>query len=174
MIFGNYKNYLRKETTKLYPNFYCGKLCNELCRGFHQIEQLFYLKFMFDKTDTIVLKQQVELKVLIELICVNSETINYLNPSFKKQIYPAGAMLRLPSEIVNDFLLNEKSNYTFIEMVDNKEILIDEERIVYRVQKGDYLGRIAKEHQVHVFEIKEWNNLKTTNLDIGDKLSFVC
>ena len=27
-----------------------------------------------------------------------------------------------------------------------------------------------KEHQVYIFEIKEWNNLKTTNLDIGDKL----
>ena len=38
------------------------------------------------------------------------------------------------------------------------------------MHKGDYLGRIAKDHNVHVFELKEWNNLKTTNLDIGDKL----
>ena len=42
--------------------------------------------------------------------------------------------------------------------------------VVYLVEKGDYLGKIAKEHQVYIFEIKEWNNLKTTNLDIGDKL----
>ena len=67
----------------------------------------------------------------------------------------------MPSEIVNDFLLNEQTNYAFIEMVENKEILINEERIVYRVKKGDYLGKIAKEHQVYIFEIKEWNNLKT-------------
>ena len=58
----------------------------------------------------------------------------------------------------------------FIEAVDNKEILIDEDRIVYIVHNGDYLGRIAKAHNVHVFEIKEWNKLKSANLDIGDKL----
>ena len=63
-----------------------------------------------------------------------------------------------------------ESNYIFIDAVDNKEILIDEDRIVYSVQKGDYLGRIAKEYGVHVYEIKQWNNLRTTDLDIGDKL----
>ena len=166
--FWKLQEHLRKETRNYIPTFIAVNYAMNYAEE-HQITTILP-EILFDKTDTIVLKQQVELKVLIELICVNSETINYLNPSFKKQIYPAGAMLRLPTEIVNDFLLNEKSNYTFIEMVDNKEILIDEERIVYRVQKGDYLGRIAKEYQVHVFEIKEWNNLKTTNLDIGDKL----
>jgi len=166
--FWKLQEHLRKETRNYIPTFIAVNYAMNYAEE-HQIIAILP-EILFDKTDTIVLKQQVELKVLIELICVNSETINYLNPSFKKQIYPAGAMLRLPTEIVNDFLLNEKSNYTFIEMVDNKEILIDEERIVYRVQKGDYLGRIAKEYQVHVFEIKEWNNLKTTNLDIGDKL----
>ena len=166
--FWKLREHLRKETRNYIPTFIAVNYAMNYAEE-HQITAILP-EILFDKTDTIVLKQQVELKVLIELICVNSETINYLNPSFKKQIYPAGAILRLPAEIVNDFLLNEKSNYTFIEMVDNKEILIDEERIVYRVQKGDYLGRIAKEYQVHVFEIKEWNNLKTTNLDIGDKL----
>jgi len=166
--FWKLQEHLRKETRNYIPTFIAVNYAMNYAEE-HQITTILP-EILFDKTDTIVLKQQVELKVLIELICVNSETINYLNHYFKKQIYPAGAMLRLPTEIVNDFLLNEKSNYTFIEMVDNKEILIDEERIVYRVQKGDYLGRIAKEYQVHVFEIKEWNNLKTTNLDIGDKL----
>jgi membrane-bound lytic murein transglycosylase D len=71
---------------------------------------------------------------------------------------------------VNDFKLNESTNYAFIDAVERKEILIDEERIVYRVHSGDYLGRIAREHNVHVFEIKEWNNLSSSKLDIGDRL----
>ena len=108
--------------------------------------------------------------MLSELLCVNSETINYLNPSYKKEVYPQGAVLVFPANTVNDFKLNEASNYAFVESVDKKEILIGEERIIYRVHKGDYLGRIAKEHKVHVFEIKEWNNLKSSKLDIGDKL----
>ena len=122
------------------------------------------------ETDTLTLKKQVELKTLTEMLCVNKQTINYLNPSYKKDIYPKGAILVLPVFAVNDFLYNEKTNYTFIDAVDKKEILIDEDRIVYHVHKGDYLGRIAKEHGVKVHEIKEWNNLTTTDLDIGDKL----
>jgi len=116
------------------------------------------------------LKKQVDAKTLKELLCVNLEVINYLNPSFKKNIYPEGAILTLPKETVDDFLLNEVANYLFIDMVKNKEVLIDEERIVYRVKQGDYLGKIAKQYQVYIFEIKEWNNLKSTKLSIGDEL----
>ena len=58
----------------------------------------------------------------------------------------------------------------FIDQVYNKEILINEKRIVYKVKKGDYLGRIANEFGVKVFELKRWNNLVDTDLDIGDKL----
>lgn len=166
--FWQLQDYLRKETRNYVPTFIAVNYAMNYAQ-FHNIE-IIEPEIFFDNTDTIVLKQQVNLKVLNEIMCINSETINYLNPSFKKQIYPAGATLTLPSEIANDFLLNEQTNYAFIEMVENKEILINEERIVYRVKKGDYLGKIAKEHQVYIFEIKEWNNLKTTNLDIGDKL----
>ena len=59
---------------------------------------------------------------------------------------------------------------SFIEMVASKEILIDEERIIYNVKKGDYLGKIAQENKIRVFQIREWNNLKSSKLDIGDKL----
>jgi len=124
-----------------------------------------------NETDTIILKSQVELKVLTELLCVNSEIINYLNPSYIKEIYPKDAILVLPADAVNDFKLNKTANYTFIDAVDKKEILINEERIIYRVHKGDYLGRIAKLHNVHVSQIIEWNNLKSSNLYIGDKLA---
>ena len=160
--------HLRRETRNYIPSFiavnYAMNYANE-----HGIA-IEKSKINFRKTDTITLKKQVELKVLIELLCVNSETINYLNPSYKKGVFPKGAILVFPSNNVYDFKLNESANYTFIDAVDKKEILIDEERVVYRVHQGDYLGRIAKEHNVHVFEIKEWNNLKSSNLDVGDKL----
>jgi len=125
---------------------------------------------IFDETDTLTLKREVEISTLSELLCVNQQTINYFNPSYKKSFFPKEAVLTLPANFVYDFKLNEMANYIFIDAVGNKEILIDEERIVYRVYKGDYLGSIAKAHDVNVFEIKEWNNLKSTLLDVGDKL----
>ena len=160
--------HLRKETRNYVPTFiavnYAMQYANE-----HDIA-IENPKIIFSDIDTLILKKEVELKVLTKLLCVNEQTINYLNPAYKKSIFPKGAVLTFPSNAVHDFKLNETTNYAFVDAVGNKEILIDEERIVYRVDKGDYLGRIAKAHNVHVFEIKEWNKLKSTKLDIGDKL----
>ncbi len=160
--------YLRKETRNYIPNFiavnYAMNFANE-----HGIETI-KSKIEYELTDTLTIKKQVDLKVLSEVLCVNKQTINHLNPSYKKNIFPKGSVLILPSFAVNDFLDNEVSNYNFIVAVENKEFLIEEERIVYIVRKGDYLGKIARDFGVHIFEIKNWNNLKSTNLDIDDKL----
>jgi len=160
--------HLRKETRNYVPIFiavnYVMEYANEHDIVFENP------KIYFEEIDTLILKKEVELKVLTELLCVNEQTISFLNPSYKKSIFPKGAVLIFPSNAVYDFKLNQAANYAFIDAVGNKEILIDEERIVYRVDRGDYLGRIAKAHNVHVFEIKEWNKLKSTKLDIGDKL----
>jgi membrane-bound lytic murein transglycosylase D len=160
--------HLRKETRNYVPTFiavnYAMQYANE-----HDIA-IENPEIIFNDIDTLILKKEVELKVLTELLCVNEQTINYLNPAYKKSIFPKGSVLTFPSNAVHDFKLNEITNYAFVDAVGNKEILIDEERIVYRVDKGDYLGRIAKAHNVHVFEIKEWNKLQSTKLDIGDKL----
>ena len=160
--------YLRRETRNYIPTFIAVNYAMNYVKEHGIIPQTTEIEV--GKTDTLTLKKQVDVKVLSEIICVNKETILYLNPAYKKDIFPNESVVVLPEFAANDFRFNEETNYTFIEAVDNKEILIDEERIVYRVNKGDYLGRIAKDHNVHVFELKEWNNLKTTNLDIGDKL----
>ena len=160
--------HLRKETRNYVPTFIAVNYAMQYAAE-HDIAFV-YPKINFEDIDTLILKKEVELKVLTELLCVNEQTINYLNPAYKKSIFPKGAVLTFPSNTVHDFKINETTNYAFIDAVGNKEILIDEERIVYRVDRGDYLGRIAKAHNVHVFEIKEWNKLKSTKLDIGDKL----
>jgi len=160
--------HLRRETRNYIPTFIAVNYAMNYAEE-HGIS-IQTTKIEVGITDTLTLKKQIELKVLAEMICVNEETILYLNPAYKKNIFPKESVVVLPEFAANDFKFNEETNYSFIESVNNKEILVDEERIVYRVQKGDYLGRIAKDHNVHVFELKDWNNLKTTNLDIGDKL----
>ena len=166
--FWQLQEHLRKETREYIPTFIAVNYAMNYAE--HHDIHIIEPNFLFNNTDTLVLKKQVDAKTLKELLCVNLEVINYLNPSFKKNIYPEGAILTLPKETVDDFLLNEVANYLFIDMVKNKEVLIDEERIVYRVKQGDYLGKIAKQYQVYIFEIKEWNNLKSTKLSIGDEL----
>ena len=41
---------------------------------------------------------------------------------------------------------------------------------MYKVKSGDYLGRIASKYRCTVAQIKRWNNLKSNNLRIGQRL----
>ena len=160
--------HLRKETRNYIPTFiavnYSMKYANE-----HNIFPEFP-DINITNVDTLKIKKQVAINTMSEMVCVSKETINYFNPSYKKDFFPENSVLILPSFAINDFLSNEKANYSFIDAVEAKEILIDEERIVYRVLSGDYLGMIAKRFGVRVFELKKWNNLIDSRLDIGDKL----
>ena len=160
--------HLRRETRNYVPTFIAMNYAMNYA-GEHGIITV-PSKITLTDTDTLVLKHQVETQVLAEMLCLDDEIIQFFNPAYKKNLFPKSAVLVLPEFAITDFKNNEMSNYNFIDAVENKEILIDEERIVYRVHKGDYLGRIAESYGVHVFEIKEWNNLKSANLDSGDKL----
>ena len=122
------------------------------------------------KIDTMTIKQGIEIGTMAEIVCLSTETIEYYNPSFNKGFFPEKSIIILPKFAINDFLNNEEANYSFVRMVEEKKILIDEERIIYTAVKGDYLGRIAREFDVRVFEIKQWNNLTNADLDIGDEL----
>lgn len=47
------------------------------------------------------------------------------------------------------------------------------ERVVntyYRVRKGDTLGDIAQKHSINLAQLRSWNDLKTSRINIGDQL----
>ncbi|MBT6698788.1 MAG: OmpA family protein [Flavobacteriales bacterium] len=50
------------------------------------------------------------------------------------------------------------------------KILENKRKEIYVVKKGDYLNKIAKQYGLKVLDIKEWNNLSSDHLSIGDKL----
>ena len=160
--------HLRKETRNYIPTFIAVNYVMNYAFE-HEIPKE-RLNINLVNIDTLKIKKQVELSTLSRILCLDKETINYLNPSYKQDVFPSNSILVLPTFYVQDFLYNEEANYLFIDAVDKKQVLIDEERIVYRVLKGDYLGRIAKSFGVRIFELKKWNNLTETHLDIGDKL----
>ena len=166
--FWELRQYLRKETQGYVPKFIAVAYVMTYHKE-HMIEAN-DLSLGIVERDTISFKEHSPYNLISEMFCVSKETINYLNPSFKKEILPKGETICLPSEVIMDVVLNEDYFYEYIDKIEKKEILVDEIRIVYEVQKGDYLGKIAKFYGVSVSNIKEWNKMHSDNLSIGDKL----
>lgn len=160
--------HLKEETRNYVPKFIATNYIMNYYRE-HDIT-CDTIKRNFSEIDTLTIFAQTTVSTLSVMLCLDESLIRELNPSFKEDIIPINANLFLPKVSVNDFLLNEVSSYIFLNGVENKEILINEERLIYSVKKGDYLGKIAKEFNVRVFELKKWNNLDTSHLDVGDKL----
>ena len=160
--------HLREETRNYVPSFIAVNYAMNYAKE-HDISTK-PIDINFTKTDTITIKKQVDIITLSQMLSLNKETISYLNPCYKQEIFHKNSSLVLPTFAVNDFLNNEQANYAFIDSVDAKKLLIDEEQVVYIVKKGDYLGRIAKEYGVKLFELREWNKLENTDLSVGDKL----
>ena len=153
--------YLRKETRGYVPKFMAITYLMENYSKHNIVPE----STIFDDliSDTIYISQQVNFNVLSELLCIKETDLIFLNPSFKNKIIPVNSYIVLPEFAANDYYLNKKTFYNFITSVDNKEILVDEKRLTYRIEPGDYLGKIARKFNVKVFQIKSLNlclNLK--------------
>ena len=160
--------YLRRETRGYVPAFVAVNYVMNYYKEYGiEIQEL---ENPMIETDTITLKMQMDFSVLSELICLPKETIGQLNPSVTKKIFPKNTNITLPKNVMLDFVINEQAIYTFVEAVEQKEILINESRLVYVVKPGDYLGKIAQENGITINDIRKWNKLKNDNLSIGRKL----
>ena len=130
--------------------------------------------------DTFKINKQLHLKQVAELTGAPLEELKNLNPQYRHDIIPGNSreyILRLPYTYTNAFIEHEDSVYThkydeFFNPSTIKKIQdgADGERIVYVVKNGDYLGRIASRNRCTVAQIKRWNNLKSNNIRVGQRL----
>ncbi len=130
--------------------------------------------------DTFRISRQLHLKQITDLTGAPLAELKNLNPQYKHDIIPGDSreyILRLPYNYTNAFIEHEDSLYKhkaaeYFNPTTIKKIKEggDGERIVYRVKNGDYLGRIASRHRCTVNQIKRWNNLKSNNIRVGQRL----
>ena len=133
-----------------------------------------------EHVDTFHINKMLHLKQVSELTGAPLEDLKNLNPQYRHEIIPGNDrqyILRIPYKYTNAFLENEDSLYRhksdiYFNPVTIKKIKEDGdgERIVYRVKSGDYLGKIATNHGTTVAKIKKWNNLKTNDIRVGQRL----
>ena len=130
--------------------------------------------------DTFKINKMLHLRQVSEMTGAPLEQLKNLNPQYKHEIIPGNEreyILRIPYNYTNIFIDNEDSLYrhkadVYFNPATIKKIKDggDGERIYYKVKSGDYLGKIASKYRCSVNQIKRWNNLKSNNIRVGQRL----
>lgn len=130
--------------------------------------------------DTFHINKMVHLKQVSELTGAPLEILKELNPQYKHEIIPGNErqyILRIPYQFTNAYIEAEdsiavhKADIYFNPMTIKKiKDGGDGERIVHKVKSGEVLGKIASKYRVSVNQIKKWNNLKSDNIRVGQRL----
>lgn len=174
----NLRRFLPRETAGYVPAFIATMYLFEYAdeHGFKTTEETLY-PFV---TDTVHVKQTVAFDQLSELLQIDIEELRFLNPSYKNDLIPyiegKNYALRLPVSHLGTFVSNDSLVYAYIKADRAQkeqplpEFFKEDERVVYRVKSGDYLGKIASRYNVRVSHIKQWNGLRNNNLRIGQRL----
>lgn len=181
---GGYQNYwnirhnLPKETAGYLPAFLANMYIFEYAEqhGFQKIKP----EFAYIETDTVRVKRMISLDQVAELTHVPIEELQFLNPSYKLDIIPfikgENYTLRLPRHAVGNFVNNEEKIYAFAKAEFDKrekplpQFFDAQDKVTYRVKSGDYLGKISRQYGVRVSQLKQWNGLRSNDLNIGQRL----
>lgn len=138
------------------------------------------------KVDTVGVTQHLSFEQLSSFLDMPVDYIAYLNPTYKQNFIPNtqnANTLCLPTDKIGVFLMNEKTIYATKTAKDNKDSIavsqnntnpIAESRggseVTYTVKSGDGLSKIATKYHCRTSQIKEWNNLHSDRLNVGQKL----
>ncbi len=182
---GGYQNYwnirhhLPRETAGYLPAFLANMYIFEYAEA-HGFKKYKPEMALFE-TDTVRVKQMITLDQVSEVTGTPIEKLQFLNPSYKLDIIPVikgeNYVLRLPVDVIGDFVNNEDKIYAFAKAEFDKrekplpQFLKVTDRTRYKVRSGDYLGKIARRFGVRVSQIKRWNGLRSNNLKIGQRLT---
>lgn len=175
----NLRPFLPRETAGYVPAFQATMYIFAYAKE-HGLEE-FNPEWSYYESDTVRVKHLIMFDQVSEIMDMDVEELEFFNPSYKLNIIPyikgKNYTLRLPVRKIGQFVANEDMIYAHVkEELAKREKPLPElvERnasIRYKVQNGDYLGRIAKKFGVQISEIKRWNGLKNSNIRAGQRLT---
>lgn len=131
-------------------------------------------------SDTVVVKDKLRFEQIAEVIDVDEEELEIMNPTFRRGIIPASEhrsyTIYLPRDKVDDFLASEDTIYTYKTKAQREmERRLAEKygpvtQGVHIVKSGQSLGYIASKYGCDILDLKDWNNLNSNMIHPGDKL----
>lgn len=134
--------------------------------------------------DTVHLDKFMSLEVLEKELNLCPGEITNLNPELIRNAVPEDAghyALKVPAQVAPTLVASRHAIYDSTQK-ENKAMLAyftrnevgstyNREKITYRVQRGDYLGKIAQRHNVGIADIRHWNRIQGNTIRVGQTLS---
>ena len=175
----NIRHHLPRETASYVPIFYATMYMFEFA-DVHNIKPT-EQSLQYFEVDSLRVQRQISFDQIAQAISIEKNVLKLLNPQYKLEIIPViqgrDYSLILPKSFIGDFVQNEDRIYAFAAADDAKrekqlpKYTEMNNRIRYKVKKGDFLGKIARKFGVSVAKIKRWNGMKSTKLKIGQRLT---
>ncbi len=140
---------------------------------------------MLPKYDTVQISKFLNFETFAALTGACVEDLQRLNPSIQRNAIPETSKvytLFVPEQAKINLQVNRLAILDSASKTGKKELELlakssegtttySRDRIVYRVRNGDVLGSIAIRHGVKVTDLKRWNNLRSNNIRVGQRLN---
>lgn len=142
--------------------------------------------------DKVRFNQELDLEQLAYMTGLCIEDLESLNPSIQNRLIPEShkhIALRVPKSKANLITENKANFAEAVKLTDERYLALRStnnkvaaqspgravaiptgERITYKVKSGDVLGKIAQMHGTTVTNIKNWNNLTSNVIQVGQTL----
>jgi len=173
--------YLPRETRAYVPQF----VAIMYTLNYTQSHNLFQLpEAPLIASDTLHVNKFLNFETFASLTGANMDDMQKLNPSVLRKAIPDNGrkyVIRIPLmakenlELNRTFILDSSSRVGKSELEALAKNTLGStygrELVTYRVKSGDVLGTIAERHRVRVGDIKNWNNLSSNTIRIGQRLN---
>tara|TARA_B110000444_G_scaffold21321_1_gene17663 strand:+ start:1649 stop:2794 length:1146 start_codon:yes stop_codon:yes gene_type:complete len=129
--------------------------------------------------DSVFLKKSVKISHLSSALNIEEGILKKLNPTYKIKIVPSlnneKFPILLPQDKADEFLYKESIIYALVDSLKEIESetypeYSDVKKIRHNVISGDVLGKLAQKYHCKVKDIMLWNNLKDSNIKLGQSL----
>lgn len=191
--------FLPKETRNYVPAF----IAVAYAMNYYHLHNIYpeHPEYDLQVTDRVRVYEKVSLHDVAKATNLTLEAVQFLNPSWLKGMIPTnthGYVLTLPLTKMGDF----QNVYTKISPVQfqaapiltsyesrithnaspstsysatNLETTVSYEQTqtIYRVKRGDNLGKLSKKFNCSVRDLRSWNNLKGSMLRVGQRLTIM-
>ncbi|HLV42831.1 MAG TPA: transglycosylase SLT domain-containing protein [Brumimicrobium sp.] len=178
MTYWEIRPFLPRETQGYVPNFIAMSYMMTY-HAEHNIRTREAKVYDFE-VDTICLTKGLHMNVIDSLIKWPVEEIKALNPIFKTSYIPKKSpaqCIKIPTAYVGKWIEMEDSVYVLDSLIyqstpEKLEIAPSNQSTTFHyVKSGQTLGHIADRYGTTVKNVMDWNNMRSTRLAIGQKLT---